>query len=139
MTTLSMIEKMRVDLAAWDRAGMITRENVMEVAHTTARFYAAFDKESKTSYKAFFAYAMKALYNVIKVVEAGAQEDLNVVMNQFSYVSKDGKLQHRKSTYDTICIMGDYLKIIKGDYTEKAFIAARTLCENCGLYLAQNI
>jgi hypothetical protein len=139
MLTLSLIEKMRMDMSAISKAGMVNRENVMSVAHTIAKRHFGCGRNRAFTYKDQFTYCLKALYNVIKVIEAGAWDDLNIVAHCFGSVSWDGSLVTRKSYYDTICIMGDYLKIIKGEYPEKAFIAARSLCENCGLYLSQNI
>jgi hypothetical protein len=137
---MSLSQKMALDISAMGCCGgSVNRENVMQKAHMITKQHFGCGRARAFTYKDMFTYCLRALYNVIKIVEAGARVDFEIIVNYLGRVSWDYTLITRKSYYDTICIMGDYLKIIKGSYTEKAFIAARNLCENCGLYLSQNI
>ena len=136
---LSLMQKVRMDMVAINKSGRVNRENVMSQAHVMARFHFGRGIEREFTYTELFRYCLKALYNVIKVVEAGARDDFNIIGNYFGHASWDHGLVTRKSYYDTICIMTDYLKIIKSEYPTKAFLAAKALCDNCGQYMAQNI
>lgn len=139
MLTMSLSQKMSLDMSAMHCSGSVNRENVMEKAHVIAKKHFGCGRARAFTYSDMFRYCLKALYNVIKVVEAGAKDEFGVIVNYFGRVSWDLSLVTRKSYYDTICIMTDRLNIIKSCYSEKAFIAARTLCENCGQVMANNI